>query len=179
MKNSSIPKISFFIFLVCLLAVSCTEKRIETTATGSYFQYEYVNYAWSYNHGGFTVTPSGEIYKFNTTTSWVFAKNGKLSSDDLLKNIAASSKVDTLVNNSDIVYYQQLANLAKTGTLSEAVMQGADMGAMFCKVFVPSNSDPLEVYDEVILRQNGDTEMHNLTPESALIANWLTNIHLK
>ena len=172
----------FFLVLVSLMTSSCTDKLTDNTGSTDrnyYFQYEYSNYAWGSNHSGFTVTPSGEVYKFNTTTSWVFAQNGKISSTDLLKNISLSIKADMLISKTEMQSYFALASIAKTGALSTPVSRGADMGAMVCKVFVPNDSDPQKVYDELILSQTGDSEMHNLKQEAAVLADWLTSLHLK
>ena len=178
--GSSINKKAFvFVFLFCILLISCDEKVQESIDANCYFQYEYVNYAWGYGHSGFTVTPSGEIYKFDKTTPWVFADREHILLSDLLKNISLSVKADTLISKTDIQNYLSLVSVAKTGTLSTPVSRGADMGALVCKIFVPDGTDPQKVYDEVILTQTGDWEKHNLKPEAAVIADWLKNLHLK
>jgi len=96
-----------------------------------------------------------------------------------LKNISLSVKVDTLISKTDLQSYLTLAAIAKSGAISTPVSRGADMGAMVCKVFAPNESDPLKVYDEIILTQTGDWEKHNLKSEAAVIADWLKNLHLK
>ncbi|HEY3390824.1 MAG TPA: hypothetical protein VGK38_14700, partial [Prolixibacteraceae bacterium] len=128
-------------------------------------------YAWGYNHSGFTITPEGEVFSFDKSTPWVFAENDKLSLSDLRKNIASSTKVDTLISSAEVEHYQQLANSAMSGKLTDPAMHGADMGERICKIIVP---DPVNGYREIILTENGDFERHNLSPEAAVIASWLT-----
>lgn len=172
-------KIYILLFLIPLLLVSCVEKQLDVKVAGCYFQYEYVNHAWGFNHGGFTISPSGEVFSFDKTTPWVFAVNGKILSAELKKNLEASVKVDTLIKSTDIDYYQHLASYAMSGKLSDHVMHGADMGERICKIIIPDSIDPQGSYLEVILTEDGDFEFHNLSPEAAVIAEWLTKIHLK
>lgn len=166
----------FLLFLVHSLLISCETAQNEEKTVACYFQYEYVNYAWGFSHSGFTITPSGAVYSFSRSTSWVFATGDKISSVDLLKNISASVKTDTLISKSDIAYYQHLAEAAISGKMSEPVQRGADMGAIICKIIIPDSTDPENIWHEVILTKTGDVEQHNLTPEGTVIAQWLTNL---
>ena len=170
---------ALFVSLLSILLISCEEKALESADANCYFQYEYVNYAWGYSHSGFTVTPSGEIYKFDKTTPWVFAEKGQIQLSDLLKNISLSVKSETLISKTDMQSYLALATIAKTGTLSTPFSRGADMGAMVCKVFVPDETDLQKVFEEVILKQTGDWEKHNLKSEAAVISAWLTSLRPK
>jgi hypothetical protein len=52
------------------------------------------------------------------------------------------------------------------------------MGERICKIIVPDTSDPLNSYREIILTENGDFERHNLSPDAAVIAEWLTNLRI-
>ena len=169
----------FLLFLVHSLLISCETAQNEEKTVAYYFQYEYVNHAWGFSHSGFTITPSGAVYSFSTSTSWVFASGDKISSGDLLKNISASVKADTLIPKSDIAYYQHLAEAAISGKMSEPAQRGADMGAIICKIIIPDTTDPQNICHEVILAKTGDLEQHNLTPEAAVIAHWLTNLHIR
>jgi len=163
--------------LISLLWVSCNEPLIELKKVDCYFQYEYLNHAWGYSHGGFTITPTGEVYVFDKTTPWVFAKDNILSSASMMANLQSSVKRDTLIHESDLEYFQQLAYIAKSGVTSPPVLRGADMGAILCKIIIPDPADPTN-YREIILRQTGDTEYHNLTHEAGVISDWLVKIHL-
>lgn len=169
-------KAFILLILVQLFFVSCDEIQLKEKTVDCYFQYEYVNYAWGFNHSGFTITPSGEVFAFDKSAAWVFADNNKLSFANLKKNIEASSKVDMIITKSDLDYYQQLAFVAFSGKISEPVQRGADMGEIICKIIVPDTVDPLGDYREVILTEKGDFDRYNLSPESATIAEWLTNL---
>jgi len=166
------------LILFQLFFVNCNDKQLEEKVADYYYQYEYVNHAWGFNHSGFTISPAGEVFSFDKTTPWMFAENNKLSNADLKKNIAASVKVDTLINRSELDIYNQLAFAAKSGKLSEPVQRGADMGEIICKIFVPDNTDPQNSFNEVILTKNGDFDQYNLAPESAVIAEWLSKLKI-
>ena len=167
---------SYLFLVVLFMMFSCVEKQTDITLVNCYFQYEYVNYAWGFQHSGFTITPEGEVYSFSKSTPWVFPKEGKLSMADLKKNIAASVKVDTIINNSDLEYYKKLASAASLGNLSLPVSQGADMGSHECSVLIPDPNGTESSYLKVVLSENGDVEQHNLAPEAAVIAAWLENL---
>jgi len=91
----------------------------------------------------------------------------------LQNNIKASARKDTLIKSADIEYYQHFALDAMAGTISDPLTRGADMGLAICKILVPDPATSPTSYKEVILTQTGDTEVHNLAPEAALIAAWL------
>ena len=170
-------KISILLLLTTILGSCITAPfEISFNKVDCYFQYEYINYAWGFNHSGFTVTPSGEMYTFDKTTSWVFASDNQLSLSALQGNIKASARKDTLIKSADMEYYQHLALSAMAGAMSDPVRQGADMGLAICKILVPDPATSPTTYHEVILTQTGDTEIHNLAPEAGLIAAWLIKI---
>jgi len=149
---------------------------MEVKQIDCYFQYEYVNYAWGFNHRGFTITPAGEVYLFDKTTPWIFAENNELPFSTLLKNISASVKKDTLISQKDMELLQQYAAYASVGKMSTPVVQGADIGALVCKIIVPDPTNPPNNYREVILTQTGDVETHNLSADASVIADWLSKL---
>ena len=171
-------KMYILLLMIPLFLTSCDEKLLEVKVTGCYFQYEYVNHAWGFNHGGFTINPAGEVFKFDKSTAWIFAENNRLSISTLRKNIEASIKVDTLITRTDIEHYTQLASIAMSGKLSDPVLAGADMGERICKIIIPDATDSLNSYREVILTENGDFDQYNLSPEAAVIAEWLSNLRI-
>lgn len=168
-------KLYVILLTISLVGVSCEEKQLDEKLTGCYFQCEYVNYAWGFSHSGFTITPAGEIFTFDKLTPWTFAENGKLTFSSLQKNIDASVKRDTLISEADIELYTQLAGFAKSGKLSEPVSRGADIGEHIYKMIIP-DSGSKDGYQEVLLTQEGDFDQYNLSPEAAVIAEWLVNL---
>jgi len=173
--SHKIFNICILLFFTSLLLGSCLTApyEIPLSKVDCYFQYEYINHAWGFNHFGFTITPSGEMYTFDKTTPWVFAENNQLSLTVLRNNIKASVKKDTLIGFKDMDNLEHLALLAMAGKMSDPVLQGADMGLTICKILVPDPSNPPNGYREVILSQTGDIEFHNLAPQAAVIAAWL------
>jgi len=167
------------LFLVSLFLFSCDKTPLEGQKVNCYFQCEYVNFAWGYNHSGFTITPDGEVFSFSTSTPWEFADNDKLTLTALRKNIEASVRKDTLISQTEIDRFQQLAYFAMKGKLSEPVSGGADQGELFFKIIVPDSSNPQIGYHEVILNENGDSRRYNLSPEAAVIAEWLSKFRFQ
>jgi len=171
-------KLFVLLVLIALFLGSCKKNQPDLVQNGCYFQYEYVNYAWVYQHSGFTITPEGEVYTFDKSTPWVFADNDKLTLEAFKKNIESSIKMDTLINATDIERYQQLANSAITGKISDPVYMGADGGAAIYKLIVPISSVSQIGYKEVILSERGDAERNNLSPEAAVITAWMSKLRL-
>ena len=169
-------KIIAFLLLLPFFQASCEKEQIENSPVDGYFQFEYVNYAWGFNHSGFTITPKGEVFSFSKTTPWIFAENEVISFESFQKNLAASFKIDTIISNTELDLYKKLAASALSGNLSDSLQVGADMGATICKMIIPDN-DNKSNYREYILTQTGDWEKHNLAPEAATIANWLTKLN--
>jgi len=171
--NQKIIKIAILLFFSNLLAWSCHDPLIEVKSGSYYFQYEYINHAWGFNHFGFIITPAGEMYTYNSKTPWAFSENGLLSADSLRNNLKASLKKDTTINTTEMESYQRLATSVISGKISEHLIRGADMGANICKIIVP---DSINSYREVILSHSGDVEFHNLATEASVIAAWLTKM---
>jgi hypothetical protein len=171
-------KLSISIFFVLLSLGSCQQVQVNQNKIDCYFQVEYVNHAWGFNHSGFYITPAGEMYTYDKATPWIFAENNHIQRSDLLTNIGVSKKQDTLIGSIDLEHYHYLALMALDGKMSDIQMRGADMGLHLCKIIVPNSGVLPNDYREVILSQTGDTETHNLAPEAALITEWLVGIHL-
>jgi len=169
-------KICILILMTTFFFISCDDKLLEQKKVDCYFQYEYVNYAWGFSHTGFTVTPDGEVFSFDNSTPWIFGDNSQLTLEELKKNISASVKADTLISRSDIEHYVQLAFFARSGKLSDPVSRGADMGERICKIIVHDTTDPQNGYREVLLTKNGDWDQSNLSPEAAIIAEWVSKL---
>ncbi len=172
-----IVKFKIGVFLIGLLLSSCGKNQLELYRGEVYFQFEYINHAWGFNHSGFYITPSGQVFTYDKSTPWIFAVTNHIQRSDLLSNIGASTKRDTLINLKVLAHYQSLAFMAKDGKMSELLMRGADMGATLCKVIVLEPSVSPNEFREVILSQKGDIETHNLKSEAVLITNWLNSLH--
>ena len=171
-------KLTISIFFILLSLGSCQQVQFDQNRIDCYFQVEYVNHAWGFNHSGFYITPAGEMYTYDKTTPWIFAENNHIQGSDLQANIRASVKRDTLIGSVDIAHYQYLALIAKEGKMSDLKMRGADMGVHLCKIIVRDSSILPNDYREIILSQTGDTETHNLAPEAATLSDWLVGIHI-
>jgi len=169
-------KICYLLFFISFLAGSCHDPLIEVKSGDCYFQYEYINHAWGFNHFGFIITPAGEMYTYDKTTPWAFAENGVLPADSLRNNIKSSVRKDTLISNLDLINFQGLASSAISGKMTVIKIRGADMGANICKIIVPDSTNPVKSYREIVLTHIGDTEFHNLAPEASVIAAWLTKM---
>ena len=164
------------LIFIMVLGGSCHNYLAEVKSSDYYFEYEYLNRAWGFNHFGFIITPEGKMYTFDKATPWAFPQKGVLSVDSLNYNISRCIKKDTIISRSHLENYKHLAGFASVGKITPVVVKGADMGVRICKILVPDSTNVVKSYREIVLTHNGDTECHNLAPEAWVIAEWLTKM---
>lgn len=139
------------------------------------FQYEYVNYAWGYQHHGWFVDNEGNIKGYDMPTDWRRVDDsGYIAYDSLIYNY---QQADALLGKIDLGTLHEksaLIDATLNGYLSELDCQGADMGskALYCYYW--------DVYQRKYKRQllelTGDCEQVNTTEAALQLALFLNQI---
>ncbi|MGQ8335942.1 hypothetical protein ACUNWD_05275 [Sunxiuqinia sp. A32] len=139
-----------------------------------YFQYEYVNNAWGYQHNGFIVDQDGNIYEYDQPENWNFAENNKISKADFEANLSKAELSSSSLTETELENMQELALKASTGNLTELKSVMADAGADVYAVYIADTNDNYLTYK--LLQMRGDNYQKNTTNAADEITDWLIGI---
>ena len=165
----------FSAFALLLLFFSCISKDDDYGIDEGdvYFQVEYVNHAWGYQHHGFIIDQQGNLYDFEKPEGWIFAEEG-ISPRDFRSNLNKAEKEPNAVPATEVKQMEPKALLAKTGELTEPENQMYDAGTTVFAVFIfDKNTNKLKKYD---LLWEGDLFRENTSQAAKDIAAWLKGI---
>jgi hypothetical protein len=163
--------------LIILLLSGCTKDKDSLSVHNQeiFFQSDYINYAWGYQHSGWMIDSSGNVRGYNLPKDWTFAdSNGIIDEIDMKKNI---EQLDTLFSRIDKSilrkYIEKICDASKGDlTVPKSVM--ADAGSTIYSAFIFDQAS--KKYQQVILKQTGDLFIDNKSPEANEIYNWMINL---
>lgn len=178
---------SFYItvFVFALLFSAC-EKPTGTLTISDldehpvYFQFEYFNLAWGYQHRGFFIDGEGNIMGFefpltDSTKVWTNHYNTDLYTETELKdNFAHATEFLGEVDIEDLLPKVNRIPDIDLNDLSERVNQTIDGGTFGLYAYL-WNSDE-EKYLKILLESRGDSGQKNESSAARSIVNWLTNV---
>lgn len=167
--------------LACLLLNGCNkESSIDKTSILSqklFFQYEYINYAWGFQHQGWFIDSTGKVYSYNLPESdtWNSGdENGVISASDLNENLSKAHSTGYTINTRELASKIDLINKAKLGEISEPVQVGADAGAMIYSCYTYDSST--KSYKRVILKKLGDYRVDNNSKSAYYLYKWMESV---
>lgn len=139
------------------------------------FQFEYINFAWGYQHHGWIIDSSGNIHCYNLPDNWYFADpEGYISAAEMDSNLMYTDSICYILDKKELADKFGLIEAAAKGPLSEPKHTACDMGARFFKGFI-YNSDE-ETYKEILLKQKGDFSIDNHSQAAEDLYKWLAPI---
>lgn len=172
-------KLNLFILIIVLITLSCKKEdslQKSDIPQKILFQYEYRNWAWGYQHGGWFIDSKRSIYGYNLPETWIETNSiGDISENDLMSNLNQYDTIFTyIIDQTDIVKYKNLISSAKEGELSEAVNTANDFGSpvLYCYTYDQENT----MYTRVLLAMQGDFTQYNQHPDAIILTNWLIEI---
>ncbi|MGQ7868312.1 hypothetical protein [Sunxiuqinia sp. sy24] len=159
-----------------LLAASCTEEEELTNPEEFtiYFQFEYVNHAWTYQHQGFIIDQHGNSYDYHQPENWIWPENNQISLEDFENNLSQTESRLDLLDGSDIKRMELLALRARQGKLTEGKSVMADAGAEIYAIYLAKKDSPS--LTRYLLQQRGDWYQKNTSSASDEIVEWLIGI---
>ena len=173
-----IKTILYLVLVPILLLGSCQKTELEIRPDQvAYFEYEYVNHAWGYQHNGWIVDKTGKILGYNLPDSWTFPDSaGYISEPDLEKNL---SKTDTLYNyqisTTELTHKIKLIPGAAKGKLSERKNVMFDAGGWGFSCYIWDKNK--HKYRKILLETKGDWEQYNQSPGALSLVTWLKGIN--
>ena len=142
------------------------------------FQYEYINYAWEYQHAGWFIDSSGNIYCYNLPDNWNhYNKSEYFSYANMNSNILKTDSVCFNLDKNELADKIELIKEAANGEISEPVQEMWDAGIYTFVGFIyyPKNN----IYKKIILKQLGDIKIENKSQAAIELYNWLDSINNK
>lgn len=139
------------------------------------FQFDYMNYAWGYQHNGWLIDSSGNVYSYDKPENWTFPDSaGRIRQQDMNRNLDAAELVYVIPDMNMLNAKISLIPAAGEGSLQGPVYEMCDAGiaGYYGFLFNPETG----IYRKVLLRQTGDARIENSAPESAELYDWLVSL---
>ena len=137
-----------------------------------YFEYHYTNYAWGYQENGWIIDREGNIRSFNLPVDFRYHDStGYLTIGDLEHNLALTDSIVGNVDESEFEQYIEYIPAAAEGEIGKSKSIAADAGASVLSCYLYDKEK--DAYKYVFLAQSGDWEQFNLSPEAAILVDWL------
>ncbi len=148
------------------------------------FEFEFMNAAWGWMHYGFYIDNEGNVYKFESPLDldiedqWRPNSNGYYSETDLLEKYSLQREFIMKIEIADLIVKMGRIGYASKGELSAPQHVMADAGSSRFRCYVyHDNIRGLDRYEEILLLEEGDLLIENLSPDAKYLYNWLKSIH--
>lgn len=171
-------KLGFIILIMgAFLFASCTKEHdnlqlnLNFEKDTVYFQFEYLNYAWGYQHYGLIIDQQGNIYDYNKPDNWNFPEDNQISLNDFKDNLTNAQVRLTQIPESELTQMVILAHAAKNGELTEVKYVMADAGEDTYSVYMATNGE--QTLTKYLLQMRGDLYQKNTSAAADTITNWL------
>ncbi|MBS2097593.1 hypothetical protein [Carboxylicivirga linearis] len=136
------------------------------------FQVEYINYAWIYQHNGYLIDCSGNIYSFNNPENWNFIEdNGTISEVAMNENLLSTDSIIYTLDDANLENKQYKINHAVKGNISDLKCEMVDAGTIVYSTFTLNKRT--HKYKQVILNQWGDCSRENSSAAAKDLYEWL------
>ena len=163
------------IFLIALFMTGCNKNHVVTEKQHILFQYQYINYAWGYNHEGFFIDDKGNIMTYKNPEGWNFHdQNYNLTENQLNENISKCVNSDIKISREELARFSSyIDNIASSKiTAMKNVAADAGTSVFICYNFVEESS----IYNGFLIKMEGDFTCENLNFYSKKVSLWLKDI---
>jgi len=164
------------IALLVLLITGCKKNYIISDKQAILFQFEYVNYAWGYQHNGFIIDNGGNVMTYNNPEDWNFPDNDfSISESQVAKNIGSCIQSGKKIPKGELQKYTNFIKNIASSKVTALKNVAADAGSseFICYQF----SESTGTYKGYLIKMEGDFTCENLNFYSKKIAAWMRDIN--
>ena len=165
-----------FLFLLTVILTGCKKNMVINDRQAVIFEFEYVNYAWNYQHYGFLIDSEGNVLTYNNPETWNFPdRELRISEDQVAENLSMCTHSGIRIPKSELQKYSNhIKNIAssKVSALKNAA-DDAGSSEYICYQYSESSG----MYKGTIIKMEGDFTCENLNFYSRRIAEWMKNIN--
>lgn len=142
------------------------------------FHYEYVNHAWGYQHRGWMIDSSGDVYCYNLPKNWHHCDSlGLIDESFLESNLLQTDSVCFTVDKTELGSMLTLIEKASKGEISEPKQEMFDAGTKVYKAYMLNSAT--NKYESVVIKQTGDYQIENKSQAAQELYNWLYSINIE
>ncbi len=140
-----------------------------------FFLFEYINFAWGYQHNGWLMDSTGTVRYFEVPEKWMVPSTDAAIEIPGIENyVSRADSVITKVDRSVLIRKAQLIDTAAKGEFTEPENVMADAGSWS---YYALQYDPdRETYKRILLKQDGDWEIENLSEAAMELYDWMREI---
>jgi len=166
---------SAIIILIILSVTGCKKEFIISDKQAVLFQFEYVNYAWGYQHNGFFIDNDGNVLTYTNPEEWNFPENDlTISEYEITENISKCLNINVSVPQAELHKYSNyIKNIASSKvTAPKNVAADAGSSEFICYQF----SENTRTYKGYLIKMEGDFTCENLNFYSKKVVSWMKDI---
>ena len=165
-----------FLFLLTVILTGCKKNMVINDRQAVIFEFEYVNYAWNYQHYGFLIDSEGNVLTYNNPETWNFPdRELRISEDQVAENLSMCTHSGIRIPKSELQKYSNyIKNIALT-KVSALKNVAADAGSY--EYFCYQYSETSLTYKGYLIKMEGDFTCENLNFYSKKVAAWMKEIN--
>jgi hypothetical protein len=158
-----------------LFITGCKKNYVISDKQAVLFQFEYVNYAWGYQHNGFVIDNEGNVLTYINPEDWNFPdKDFCLSENQVAENIISCIQSGKKISKEELQKYTNYIKNIASSKVTALKNEGADAGSseFICYQFSESNG----TYKGYLIKLEGDFTCENLNFYSKKVVAWMRDI---
>ncbi len=166
----------FLTFLTILLLTGCKKSFTVSEDTVVLFQYDYINYAWGYQHKGFFIDNKGNVLLYNNPEEWNFADDDLTQSEkQITENLSSCVQSEIKISEEELQRYTNYIKNISSSKITAIKNVAADAG--ISKYICYQYSDDTEYYKGSLIKMEGNFTCENLNFFSKKVALWIKDIN--
>ena len=166
--------------IICLLLVSagCKKSYEVSEKQEILFQFEFLNYAWNYQHTGYYIDKEGNVLVYNNPENWNYPdENLIISSEKVAENLKQCKKSGIIISKEELKKHSDLIYNISLSKVTALRNVAADAGS-YDYICYQYSEDKGEYLGHLIKR-DGDFTCENLNFFAKKLALWMNNVYIK
>jgi len=162
--------------LLILLLTGCKKNYVINEKQKILFQYEYVNYAWGYQHSGFIIDNEGNVLTYENPENWNFQDNSRILSEmQVSENISKCRRPGKKIPQEELQKYTSYIKNISSSKITAMKNVAADAGSIeyLCYQYFESSG----TYKGCLIKMEGDFTCENLNLYAKKVAEWMKEIN--
>jgi hypothetical protein len=171
----TLQKIMILPFLILVLT-GCKKNYTINEKQKILFQFEYVNYAWGYQHSGYLIDNEGNVLTYENPENWNFQDNNHILSEiQVSENLSKCINSGKKIPQNELQKYTGYIKNISSSKITAMKNVAADAGSIeyFCYQYLESSG----TYKGCLIKMEGDFTCENLNLYSKKVAVWMKEIN--